>query len=156
MELIPFDYEGTSVRTIIGSDGEPWFVASDVATVLGYASAKDFTRGVDEEDRGRQIVPTPSGHQEMTIISEPGLYTALVRSRAERVQPFRRWVTGEVLPQIRKTGGYGAPALTGPELMAAALIRQSQMQMELCQAAKGLIHPDHLEAKARIVLDAAA
>ncbi len=106
MKLIPFDYEGTRVRAIVGNDGEPWFVAADIAKILGYASAKDFTRGIDEEDKGGRIVPTPSGDQEMTIISEGGLYTALVRSRADRVQPFRRWVTHDVLPSIRKRGMY--------------------------------------------------
>ena len=121
-EIVPFDYEGTSVRVVTGSDGEPHFVAADVAGALGFASAKDFVRGLDAEDRGRHIVPTPSGDQEMTIISEGGLYTARVRSRSERVKPFRRWVTHEVLPSIRRHGGYLTPAaaeqaLTDPDFI---------------------------------------
>lgn len=125
-QLIPFTYEGSSVRVIQGGDGEPWFVAADVARALGYSSAKDFVRGIEDEDKGGQIVPTPSGDQEMTVISEPGLYGALVRSRAERVKPFRRWVTHEVLPSIRRHGAYATPAtveamLADPDTMIATL-----------------------------------
>ena len=121
-DLISFDYEGTSVRVVTGDDGEPRFVAADVAAILGYRMASDFTRSVDEEDKGTHIVRTPSGDQEMTIISEGGLYTALVRSRSERVKPFRRWVTHEVLPSIRRRGGYLTPAaaeqaLTDPDFI---------------------------------------
>lgn len=121
-DLTTFAFDGSDVRVVTDEAGEPWFVASDVAKALDYSSAKDFVRGLDDEDRGRRIVPTPSGDQEMTIISEPGLYTALVRSRAERVQPFRRWVTHEVLPAIRRRGGYLTPeateaALTDPDFI---------------------------------------
>lgn len=131
MELIPFTYEGTAVRTII-KDGEPWFVASDVAHILGYREAYHLTRGLSDDEKGPQIVGTPSGDQEVTVISEAGLYTAIIRSRAEAAQPFKRWVTHEVLPSIRKTGHYGTPALTGPELMAAALI-EAQKTLEAAQ-----------------------
>ncbi|MDO5068564.1 MAG: phage antirepressor KilAC domain-containing protein [Propionibacteriaceae bacterium] len=127
-EMIPFTYEDTSVR-VLDVEGEPWFVAADIAASLRYASAKDFVRGLDDEDKGRHIVPTPSGDQEMTVISEGGLYTALVRSRTERAKPFRRWVTHEVLPQIRRTGGYStqpAPQLTGKELLAAAVLEAAE------------------------------
>lgn len=121
-QLTPYMFNNTEVRIHVGEDGEPWFIAADVANILGYASAKDFTRGLDDEDKGRHIVPTPSGSQEMTTLSEVGLYTALVRSRAERVKPFRRWVTHEVLPSIRKRGGYLTPeatekALTDPDFI---------------------------------------
>ena len=98
-----FDYEGNTIRTVTVG-GEPWFVAADIAKALGYASAKDFVRGVDEEDKGRHNLPTPSGDQSVTIISEGGLYTALVKSRTERTRPFRRWVTHEVLPSFRGSG----------------------------------------------------
>lgn len=150
MELIPFAYEGTPVRTIIGSDGEPWWVATDIARVLGIRAASGITRMVDDEDKGFHKVETPGGPQKLAIINESGLYTALIRSNHPGAKPFRKWVTDEVLPSIRRHGGYIDPRASEHQLNA--LIRQSQMQMELCQAAKGLIHPDHLEAKARIVL----
>lgn len=121
MELIPFSYGDATVR-VVERDGGPWFVASDIAKVLGFASAKDFVRGLDTDDRGRQILPTPSGDQEMTIISEAGLYSAILRSRVESAKLFKRWITHEVIPTIRKTGSYGQPReLTYDELMSKAL-----------------------------------
>jgi anti-repressor protein len=136
--LIPFDYEGNTVRAL-SVDGEPWFVAADVAKTLGYASAKDFVRGVDEEDKGRHNLPTPSGSQSVTIISEGGLYTAIVKSRTERARPFRRWVTHEVLPAIRRHGGYLTPAkveevLSDPDtiiLLATQLKDERKRRAEL-------------------------
>lgn len=104
-QIQTFNFETEPVR-VIEKNGAPWFVAKDVSDILNYATAKDFVRGVDVEDKGRHIVPTPSGEQEMTIVSEGGLYAALLRSRAERTKPFRRWVTHEVLPAIRRHGVY--------------------------------------------------
>lgn len=136
--LTLFAYRAQQVR-VVTIKGEPWFVASDIADALEYASAKDFARGVDDEDKGRHIVPTPSGDQEMTIISEGGLYTALVRARTDRAKPFRRWVTHEVLPQIRRTGAYSAtPQLSDDEIVHQALQitarRVEQLEAELAVA----------------------
>lgn len=122
-ELTPFAFDGTDVRVITDQAGEPWFVAADVARILGYREARDLTRGLDNDEKGPQIVRTPGGEQSMTTVTEAGLYSAIMRSRVEAAKPFRRWITHEVLPVIRKTGSYStAPALTGPQLMAAALI----------------------------------
>lgn len=123
--LTLFAYAGHDVR-VIEHDGEPWFVAADVAKILGYRMASDMTRRLDEDDRGTRSVRTPSGEQEMTVISEPGLYAAVLGSKVPGSREFKRWVTHDVLPEIRKHGSYGAPALTGPELMAAALIEAQQ------------------------------
>ena len=94
----------TAVRTV-ERDNLIWFVASDIASALNYESAKDMTRSLDDDERGRHIVPTPSGDQEMIVINESGLYHALIKSRKPEAVPFRKWVTGEDLPTIRKTGG---------------------------------------------------
>lgn len=149
-DMIPFTYEGSSVRLVTDDNGEPWFVASDIAKILGYREAYDMTRRLDADEKGPRSVRTPGGTQEMTTINEAGLYAAILGSKVEGARQFKRWVTHEVLPSIRRHGGYIDPRASEHQLNA--LIRQSQMQMELCQAAKGLIHPDHLEAKARIVL----
>lgn len=104
-----FAYTDSMVRTVeVG--GEPWFVAKDVAEILGYRSAPDMTRSLDEDEIGTtQIVrSTSGGNPNMTIISESGLYHAIFQSRKEEAKAFRRWVTGEVLPAIRRTGGYFA------------------------------------------------
>lgn len=136
-ELTPFAFDGTDVRVITDEAGEPWFVAADVARILGYREARDLTRGLDEDEKGPQIVRTPGGEQSMTTVTEAGLYSAIMRSRVEAAKPFRRWVTHEVLPAIRKTGSYStAPALTGPQLMAAALIEaQATMAQQTEQLA---------------------
>lgn len=107
--VIPFDYSGQQVRTVLVDDA-PWFVAADIARILEYRDASALVRGVEAEDRGTHNLRTPSGDQEMTVISEPGLYVVLVRARALRARPFQRWVTHDVLPKIRRTGSYGKPA----------------------------------------------
>jgi prophage antirepressor-like protein len=120
-----FDFKGHEVRTTV-INGEPWFVGKDVTEALGIAHAASSLRGLDEDDKGVHTMHTPSGQQEMTIINESSLYSLILSSRKPEAKPFKKWVTSEVLPTIRKTGSYGAPAqLSGPELMAAALIEAS-------------------------------
>lgn len=107
-ELVLFDYDDQPVRTV-QINGDPWFVAQDVCTVLGLDNPSKATRGLDDDERGITSVDTPSGVQEMLIISEPGLYSMLVRSRKPEAKRFRRWVTHEVIPTVRRTGQYVAP-----------------------------------------------
>lgn len=85
---------------------ETWFVAKDVATALDYPKAWNLTQSLDSDETTSCIVPTSGGNQEMLVISEAGLYHAIFMSRKESAKEFRRWVTNEVLPQIRKTGNY--------------------------------------------------
>lgn len=109
---------------VIEQNGEPWMVGKDVATALGYAKPTDAIRKhVDPEDKGVSKTETPSGEQEMVIINESGLYSLVLSSKMPGAKRFRRWVTNEVLPSIRKTGGYiaGQDQLTPEELMAKAL-----------------------------------
>lgn len=106
---IEFSFDGAAVRVVL-VDGEPWWVASDVALALAYDAAKDMTRNLDEDEKGRQIVPTLGGEQEMLIINESGLYSAILRSRKQSAKRFKKWVTAEVLPSIRKHGAYMMPA----------------------------------------------
>ena len=137
-EITRFQCEGTTIRTL-NVDGEPWFVAADVAQVLGYRKASDMTRILEDDEKGAQIVRTLGGDQEVTVVSEPGLYRLIVQRRAgyvsdagkwEYVRRFQRWVTHDVLPQIRRTGGYqSTPELSGPELMAKALL-EAQATLE--------------------------
>lgn len=103
--VIPFKFDQREVRTLLIND-QPWFVAADVASALRYLSAKDMTRNLDDDEKGGQIVPTPGGHQEMTVINESGLYSAILRSRKSEAKRFKKWVTAEVLPAIRKHGRY--------------------------------------------------
>lgn len=95
-----------SVRAVSVND-EPYFVGKDVAEILGYERPTDAVRKrVDPDDRGVAKMETPSGVQEMTIINESGLYSLILSSKLPKAKEFKRWVTAEVLPAIRKTGGY--------------------------------------------------
>lgn len=147
--LEQFTYDAKPVRTHLDEDGNPWFVAKDICDVLEIRNHRDALSALDEDEKGVANTDTLGGNQEMATINEPGLYTLIFRSRKPEAKQFRRWITHEVIPTIRKKGYY---ATQQTEHKINAAIRQSQMLMELCQAAKGLIHPDHLEAKARIIL----
>lgn len=100
-----FSFDNTPVRTV-SRDGEIWFVASDVAKALEYRDAHNMARVLDDYEIGTHTVSTPSGDQEMLIISESGMYHAVLKSRKPEAKRFKRWVTAEVLPAIRKTGRY--------------------------------------------------
>ena len=101
-----FQNAGFKVRVVM-RDGEPWFVAKDVCTCLEIANVSDACSRLDEDERGIVSTDTPSGNQEMLIVSEPGLYSLIGSSKKPEAKAFKRWVNHEVLPSIRKTGGYG-------------------------------------------------
>lgn len=119
-----FKYENNDVRTV-ELNGEPWFVLKDVCRVLtmDVSKIKQVSDRLDADEKGRYSVPTPGGVQETWVINESGLYNVILRSDKPEAKPFRKWVTSEVLPSIRKTGGYiaGQDQLTPEELMAKAL-----------------------------------
>ncbi len=94
------------VRTAV-VNGEPYFVGKDVALALGYSDTADaIKKHVDAEDKGVGEIPTPGGKQKMIIINESGVYSLVFGSKLPDAKKFKRWVTSEVLPSIRKTGGY--------------------------------------------------
>lgn len=103
-------------------DGEPWFVGKDMAEALGYSNPRDaLAKHVDDEDKRASRIATPSGEQEMTIINESGVYSLIFSSRLESAKKFKRWVTAEVLPAIRRQGAYIAPQVQPQGIEAAAL-----------------------------------
>lgn len=114
-----FTYADQQIRSVV-IDGEGWFVAADVARVLGYRMASDMTRRLDSDEKGTHSVRTPGGEQEVTVISEAGLYVAILGSQIDGAREFKRWVTREVLPAIRRTGQYGS-AVALPASFAEAL-----------------------------------
>lgn len=98
--------EFDDMRTVT-IDDEPWFVGKDVAEALGYSNARDaLSKHVDKEDKGVAKCDTPGGKQDLSIINESGLYALIFGSKLESAKRFKHWVTSEVLPTIRKTGGY--------------------------------------------------
>lgn len=126
-ELQLFNFENNQVRTLLIND-EPWFVGKDVADILGYQNgSRDINRHVHEEDRQNYQNGTFDSPRGMTIINESGLYALIFGSKLAEAKRFKHWVTSEVLPQIRKTGSYASPQLTGEELMAKALIEANSV-----------------------------
>lgn len=103
-ELSVFNYGQNEVRTV-QVDGEPWFVAKDVCAVLELNDTNKAIQGLDDDEKGTNIVPTPGGNQQVSIVNEPGLYSLILRSRKPEAKTFKRWITHEVLPTIRKTNG---------------------------------------------------
>ena len=106
---------GGKLRAGSDEQGQLWFAAADVAAALGYSSAKDLTRNLDDDEKGRRIVPTPGGNQELSTITEPGLYHSLNMRRAgsvkddatrAKVKAFQHQVNHEILPSISRDGGY--------------------------------------------------
>lgn len=113
-----------SVRTLV-INNEPWFIGKDVADVLGYKNQRDaISKHVDSEDKNTVAIHDgiTRGNPNQTIINESGLYALIFGSKLESAQKFKRWVTSEVLPALRKTGQYQVKELSGSELMAKALI----------------------------------
>jgi prophage antirepressor-like protein len=108
-QLAPFDFEGRQVRIVTDAQGEPWFVAADVLSTISL-DRKALER-LDDDEKGVNSIHTPGGVQEMTTVNEPGLYALVLGSRKAEAKRFKRWVTHEVLPAIRKTGSYAAPAI---------------------------------------------
>lgn len=105
-------------------NGEPWFIAADVAKALGYRMASDMTRRLEDYEKGTHSTRTPGGSQTVSVISEAGLYSAIIGSKIESAKRFKRWVTSEVLPSIRRSGGYIATNGTesNEELLARAVL----------------------------------
>jgi prophage antirepressor-like protein len=130
-QITPFLFETHTVRVVM-RDGEPWFVASDVCDALGYALVPHAMRMLDDDEKGIHILDTLGGQQKASVISESGLFTLVLRSRKPEARKFFKWVTGKVLPSIRKTGSYGpahSAALADESLPAidpAALLLSGQ------------------------------
>lgn len=112
MQLAVFKYQQAEqvndFRTI-EIDGEPWFVAKDVCDVLGISNARDAISSLDEDEKLVSALPTSGQIRNVNLINESGLYNLIFKSKKESAKRFRKWVTKEVIPSIRKTGGYEQP-----------------------------------------------
>jgi prophage antirepressor-like protein len=135
---------GRQVR-LVTRDGEPWFVARDVCAVLGIRNVADSLAGLDDDERGVATTDTLGGEQQVSIVNESGLYSLIFRSRKSEAKAFKRWVTHEVLPSIRKNGGYISASATADQL--DTLVKQAAV----LQALNGLADKGWLDAKARIL-----
>ena len=125
MELQIFNSEEFGEIRTITKDNETYFVGKDVAKALGFTNPRDaIATHVFDEDKGVDTIDTPGGKQSMTVINESGVYALVFGSRLESAKRFKHWVTSEVIPSIRKNGGYiaGQETLSDEELMAKALL----------------------------------
>lgn len=163
-EIQPFEFEGNKVRALADGD-EVMFVASDIAKILGYRDAAALTRTLDDEEKGTRPIGTHGGTQTMTVISEPGLYKAILQRQTGRmevevtrefVKRFQRWVTHEVLPSIRRTGGYipAGDADSDEDIMArAVLVAQKTIERKNQQLQAKDAQIRELEPKAQALDD---
>ena len=116
-----FNYEGNTVRTVM-KDGNPWWVLKDVCSVLEIGNSRDVMARLDSDEKGVDIIDTPGGKQEVSIINESGLYSVILVSRKPEAKKFKRWVTHEVLPSIRRHGLYATDELlANPDFLIQAL-----------------------------------
>lgn len=159
--LQTFRFEDTTIRAGLDDDGEPWFVAQDVARALGYKTTQSMLRQLDDAERGIRKAYTPGGPQKMTTITEAGLYQIILKREAAYVKDpvaramvtrFQRWVTHEVLPSLRKTGSYSLPqasmpVLSGKALLAAAVL-EARKTIDSLEAENEELKPKALFADA--------
>lgn len=130
--VVPFTFEDNAVR-VIERDGEPWFVAKDVASILGYADTAKAAKAHCKSLRPVGVGETPTLDPQTIIIPERDLYRLIMRSKLPSAEKFEEWVVGEVLPAIRKTGSYGAPALpdlSDPAVLTDLLIEHATKRIE--------------------------
>jgi len=140
--LVKFDFNGSSIQTIIDDKGEPWWVAKDVCDVLGLTNPTEALRSLDDDEKNTLRITEGiiQGNPNKAIISESGLYSLIMRSRKPDAKAFKKWITSEVLPSIRKTGSYGADpiqALNDPATMRSLLLTYSEKVIELQPKADG-------------------
>lgn len=134
--LAPYVFDGMQVRISVDADGEPWFFATDVCVVLGLGNSRQALTRLAEDEKGVTTDDTLGGPQERAIVSEAGLYRLIFTSRKTEAESFRRWVSHDVLPTIRRTGFYGvAPAL--PDISTAAGVLA--MAEQFAETARALV-----------------
>jgi len=153
-EIQQFDFRGASLRTLTDKAGEPWFVAKDVCDILELGNTTNALRALDEDEKTNftNCNVAQNGGRAPLIISEPGLYKLIMRSRKPEAKEFQRWVTHEVLPQIRKTGGYIPTSETDDDmtiLAKAVMIGQRTMEAQKRKIAEQQTRIVELEPKAR-------
>lgn len=150
--VVPFSFEGNVVRTTT-RDGDPWFVATDVCRTLGIQQATRAVDPLDDDEKGVSSIHTPGGTQDILVVSEGGLYTLILRSRLATkpgsvAHRFRRWVTAEVLPAIRRQGGYmvAAPDETPEQLALRAMtVLQATVDRQKAQLAETMPKAEALD-----------
>lgn len=120
-----FDYHGRQVRTVL-VDGEPHFVAKDVCEILEIGNSRDAVARLDDDERGVVLIDTLGGQQEMQSVTESGLYTLVLGSRKMEAKQFKKWVTADILPSIRRSGMYAIESLSKLQILEMAIESEKQ------------------------------
>lgn len=133
-ELQMFSYDGSEIR-MVQRNGEPWWVLKDVCNILDISNSRDVTARLDDDEKGVDTTDTLGGKQELTVISESGLYNVILLSRKPEAKRFKRWVTHEVLPSICMTGLYATPEtaeklLNDPDFLINALMELKAIRLK--------------------------
>lgn len=147
-EMSLFDFKDKQIRVLTDENGDPWFVAKDVCDILDIRNVSQAVSSLDEYEKTNisTVYIWNEPGKAPVIINESGLYSLIFKSRKQEAKDFKLWVTSEVLPSIRKTGSYSVG-------QAKAISEEdNKHKLEVLQLAKGLVHPDFLEAKAKIVI----
>ncbi|HHB2941808.1 TPA: phage antirepressor KilAC domain-containing protein [Bacillus cereus] len=136
------------VRTMVQGE-DVWFVAKDVSDILGFSEASAMTRTLDEDEKGLHNIQTVQGVQKLTVINESGLYSSILRSRKPQAKTFKKWVTSEVLPSIRKHGAYMTDqvleqAITNPEFANGILTKLKEEKEKLAAAQQQIVQQQPL------------
>ena len=142
-ELKIFENQEFGKIRVVDQNGQPWFVAKDVCECLELTDVSKTISLLDDDEKGTNTVRTPGGEQQMLVVSEPGLYSIILRSRKPEAKAFKRWVTHDVIPSIRKTGVYGSvaiPDFNDPVEAAKAFIEMSSKFVEAEEGRRKEIH----------------
>ena len=131
-EIKIFESETFGKIRVTEINGEPWFVLTDICKTLSLTSPHKVADRLEEDEKGRSLIPTLGGAQEMAVISESGLYAVILRSDKPQAKPFRKWVTSEVIPSIRKHGTYGEADYSNlsPQLQFLIQLEKKQNRLE--------------------------
>lgn len=130
MNIDIFKYNGNQIRTVI-KDGEPWFVAKDVCEIIEIKNVSDTLGRLDDDEKGIDSIDTHGGIQDMVTVNEPGLYSLILGSRKPEAKAFKRWITHEVIPTIRKTGRYESKPLSQLEIAQIAITQLIEQEKKL-------------------------
>ena len=136
------------IRALVDSQGSPAFVAKDVCLALGIGKYRDAVSTIDDDERGSVFVDTPGGKQQMTTVTEPGFYKLVMRSRKPEAKAFQRWVTHEVLPALRRDGGYMVARDETPEQTMARAVLLAQATIDRQKSRIAELEPKALFADA--------
>lgn len=141
--ITPFNYNGHQLSTITDDQGEIWFVAKEVSEILDYADTFDMTKRLDDDEKLNRRIAGAGQRREMTLINESGLYASILNCTKPEAKPFKKWVTSEVLPTIRKTGSYTAKKVTSEDKskfdMTLKLARVAMAELNMAPSGRLMI-----------------